>query len=366
MTTYYVALTLAMVFAFASQQAVRAEVSEGTDGSLKSTGTPAARWALVAGLVLAAVGALRWRVGTDYPNYVDLYPAYSTERWQDYDLTGEPGIKVIALVARLIYDDYATMMALASIITIGLFVRTLYRHSPAFAFSLFLFAVTGPWLGSFNGVRQYLACAIVFAGHRYVIERRLVRYAAIVGVASLFHVSALVCLLFYLLPRRRLSLLTAMIVAVAATLATEAYGRMLDVIVTFRSDSDFGGPNSYFTEELSPLRVLVAIAPLVLYAVVTDKRRLRPEDGFYVHMLLAHAAVMVAASGSAYIARFGAYTGVFLCLAIPRLLSTRSPQLRAVLVLGIVCLYAAFWYIETANLPELANFRWVFDRPEGQ
>ena len=363
MTTYYLALALAMGFALASQMAVKAGAEAET---ARSTRTAGARLALLAGAVLIAVAALRWRVGTDYPNYMVLYPAYSTDPWQDYTLSGEPGIKIIAMAARLIHDDYATMMAIASVVTIGLSVRTLYRYSPAFAFSLFLFAVTGPWLGSFNGVRQYLACAVIFAGHRYILDRRFLRYAGVIGVAALFHISALVGILFYFLPRRRLSVLTAVTAGLAAALATEAYGRVLEIVTTIRSDAEFGGPGSYFTEELSPLRILVAVAPLIFYAVVTDKKRLSAEDHLYVHLLLVHAAVMVASSGSAYIARFGAYTGIFLCLAIPRLLPTKNKEMRALSLLAMVSLYAAFWYVETVNIPELANFRWIFDRPEGQ
>jgi transmembrane protein EpsG len=363
-TTYFLAMLLALAFALPAQSAAPAEVD--SEDTPRSTRTAGARLALLAGAVLAAVGALRWRVGTDYFTYAQLYPGYSTVPWQDYGFISEPGLKAIAYISRLLHDDYATMMAIASVITIGLSVRTLYRHSPAFAFSLFLFAVTGPWLGSFNGIRQYLACAIVFAGHRYAIERHFLRYAVVVGLASLFHISAVVCLMFYFLPRRRLSAWTAIAVAAAAIVATEAYGRILDVIVTIRSGADFTGPNSYFTEELNPLRVLVAVAPLIFYAVVADKKRLTPADGWYAYMLLAHAAVLVAASGSAYIARFGAYTGIFLCLAIPRLLPTKDANLRALALLAMVSLYTAFWYVETANIPELANFRWIFDRPEGQ
>ena len=191
--------------------------------------------------VLIAVGALRWRVGTDYVAYAGEYPDYVTMSWRDYDLVNEPGIRVLSRLAYYVRDDYTTMFALAAAITIGLSIYTLYRDSNAFAFSVLLYVITGPWLGSFNGVRQYLACSIIFAGHRLVLDRRFGRWLLVVLVAGLFHVSAYLMVLFYFVPRRRLSPVSALVLIVLAGFATEIYGQVLDVVVVVREDQDFAG-----------------------------------------------------------------------------------------------------------------------------
>jgi transmembrane protein EpsG len=323
-------------------------------------------WGVLAALALIAVGALRWRVGTDYVAYSGEYPDYVAMSWRDYDLVNEPGIRVLSRLAFYVRDDYTTMFALAAAVTIGLSVYTLYRDSNAFAFSVLLYVITGPWLGSFNGVRQYLACAIIFAGHRLVLERRFGRWLLVVLVAGLFHISAYLMILLYFVPRRRLSPISAIVLISLAGFATEIYGRVLDLIVVFREDQDFGGRASYFFEDVNPLRIAAALAPLVFYVLFTDKTKLSPNDHFYVHILLLHGAILLASSGSAYIARFAVYTGVFLCLAIPRLVTSKDPRTRAFMVLMIVMFYGIFWYVETAGIRELANFRSVFDRPAAQ
>ena len=194
--------------------------------------------------------------------------------WRDYDLVSEPGIRVLSRLAYYVRDDYTTMFALAAAITIGLSIYTLYRDSNAFAFSVLLYVITGPWLGSFNGVRQYLACAIIFAGHRLVLERRFGRWLLVVLVAGLFHISAYLMVLLYFVPRRRLSPVSALVLIVMAGFATEIYGRVLDLVVVFREDQDFGGQASYFVEEVNPLRIAAALAPLAFYVLFTDKTKL--------------------------------------------------------------------------------------------
>ena len=279
-------------------------------------------------------------------------------------LLNEPGLRFIAKLSLHVRDDYATMLGAAAVITVGLSVATIYRTSPAFALSVLLYVLTGPWLGSFNGVRQYLACAVLFAGHRYILDRKLLKWLAVVLVAVLFHISAFVMVLLYVLPRKRLSVVGGVLVVALASLATEGYGRMLELILVFRPDSDFSGV-SYFVEELSPFRVAVAIAPLLFYALITEKGELSRDDHFYVHLLLINAAVFIAASGSAYIARFAIYTGIFVCVAVPRLLPTKNRELRAVCMIAIVAFYFVFWYVETAAIRDLATFRWIFDREPG-
>ena len=322
-------------------------------------------WGVLAAATLIAVGALRWRVGTDYGAYSSEYADYVAMPWRGYDLVNEPGIRALSRLAFYVRDDYTTMFALAAAITIGLSVYTLYRDSNAVAFSVLLYVITGPWLGSFNGVRQYLACAIIFAGHRMILERKLGRWLLVVLVAGLFHISAYLMVLLYFIPRRRLSPISAIVLIVLAGFATEVYGRFLELVVVFRVDQDFGGQGSYFLEEVNPLRIAAALAPLVFYALFTDKTKLSSDDHFYVHILLLHGAIMLASSGSAYVARFAIYTGVFLCLAIPRLVTSKDPRARAFVILLIIAFYGLFWYVETAGIRELANYRSVFDRPAG-
>jgi transmembrane protein EpsG len=319
-------------------------------------------WALVSASILVAVAALRWHVGTDYMTYAFLYDGYKATSWGDYSLFSEPGIRILARLASWIHDDSAVMFALASLVTVGLSVRTIYRHSPMFALSVLLYVITGAWQGSFNGVRQYLACAIIFAGHRYVIDRKFTKYMLIVILATLFHVSALAMAFLWFVPLKRLGTLRAAGLMIVAALGLTVYSYAMSVMSLFKGPMAVTA-NSYLTQQVNPLRVALAFVPLVLYISLTRRDRLEPEAYFYVNMGFINAAVMVAGANSAYLTRFSIYTSIFSILLIPRLLNMRDRMLAAISGVVLVSVFWAFWYVDTVQvMASLANFKWIFNR----
>jgi transmembrane protein EpsG len=328
----------------------------------KPTGT-SKFWALVSASILVAVAALRWQVGTDYSTYNGLYAAYKATSWGDYSLFSEPGIRVLARLASWIHDDSAVMFALASLVTVGLTVRTIYRHSPMFALSVLLYVITGAWQGSFNGVRQYLACAIMFAGHRYVIDRKFTKYILVVILATLFHVSALVMVFLWFVPLKRMGTFRAAGLMIVATLGLTVYSYATSVINFLKGGSVDIGAGAYFERQVNPLRVAMAFIPLVLYMALTRRDRLDPKAYFYVNMGFINAAVMIAVANSAYLARFAIYTNIFSILLIPRLLNMRDRRLAAIAGCAVVTLYCVSWYLDTVQVGgSLANFSWIINR----
>jgi hypothetical protein len=314
-----------------------------------------------AGLVLVAVAALRWGVGTDFFQYVDNYQSYKSSFFSDFATLDEPGIKSIAWVVSHLKDDAAVFMASTSIITVGLILWTITRYSNALIASFLLFIFVGSWHGTFNGIRQYLACAIVFAGHRLIMERKLLRYLLVVVLASLFHISALATLALYFVPNRRLAGRTIALLAVGALAILYLSDTALVLVEAVRGEIVI---TEYTTRNVNPLRVAVAVVPVLLYWT-RGVRVERDSDWFYRNMMVVHAVVVLAASWSAYLTRFGIYTSVFLPLVIPRLIDFPDRRLTAVARVAVVLMYAAYWYVAIATSANLSNFRWMTGRLNG-
>lgn len=318
-------------------------------------------WLLLVAALLIGVASLRWRVGTDYETYVRLYPQYVAEARQSLALLGEPGLRWIALIASRIGTGSEGMFAFAAIITIGLTVRTLWRWSPAFALSAALYVLSGAWHGSFNGVRQYLACAVLFAGHRYIVDRRLLKWAVVVLVAMLFHVSAIVGILMYLVPVRRTSLgvQTAMVGLGAVGMAT--MGNILAFLEASTGDTERWA-GEYAQQEVNPLRVAFAFVPLIVYWFVRGDKYISRHNGwFYVNMLAVYGAVYLASLNSAMVARFASYPLQFVPLGVAYATYAQDELNRTALRFGMLLLYATFLYVELSGIGNLRNFRWLFE-----
>ncbi|MCP8617523.1 EpsG family protein [Salirhabdus salicampi] len=311
-------------------------------------------------LWLVLISGLRWQVGTDYWQYSLNYQRYTYQFFNDLLTYSEPGIKFIAWFSEVFYDDYATMFFISSLITIGLFVITISKYSNMYTFSMLLFIFIGVWHGSFNGVKQYLACAILLAGHRHIISKSFVKYLLIVLLAGTFHYSALGMIILYFVPSKILKIRHIILLMFVSFAVIYSYDYIFELIENIKADSF--AITQYVTREVNLLRILVNFAPLIVYFTITNKSKLSKEDLFYVNLLFINAAFALATSQSAYLARFLIYTNAFAILGIPRLINIKDKYLKFLLTMIIVILYAVFWYIDVSKTSALVNFQWIFNR----
>lgn len=100
-------------------------------------------------------------------------------------------------VRQFISTDTQIFLLIAAIITIGLIFITLYKYTDILELAVFLFITTGCYLVTMNGVRQYLASAILFASFPLIYQKKWKIYFPIVLLCSTIHRSALIFLLLY-------------------------------------------------------------------------------------------------------------------------------------------------------------------------
>ena len=150
-------------------------------------------------LTLALPAGLRdVSVGIDTPNYFLIINSadkfYIGELYYTYYEIGFQW--VIKSLISILKDPHYVLMVIA-LVTITLIVRTLwfFRDRISFSLSVFLY-VCMQYFSSYNTSRQWLAIAISFFATRYLFDGKYLKFSILVLVSSLFHGSALICLLF--------------------------------------------------------------------------------------------------------------------------------------------------------------------------
>ena len=251
-----------------------------------------------------------------------------------------------------------------SVLTIGLFVWTIYKYSDYYLLSVLLLVFIGAWHGSFNGIRQYLACAILFAGHRYILKRDFWKYFLIVILASTFHISALVMILLYFVPRESITIKQSVILIVVIVLGLTGYEYIFNTIDSFlqASDRSVVAIGDYLLQELSIFRILVMVAPPTLYLFLAPKNVMSDEDHFYVNMLFLNAALYIITARSAYLARFTIYTNIYITLGFPRIFKGTDKKTSAFIIYIAMILFSIYWGYEILLSDNLNNFQWIFER----
>lgn len=311
--------------------------------------------------LLALVAGLRYNVGSDYSFYYSNYDWYKTA---PLELLDEPGINIIARLSSIIYDDPATMMLIAAVVTVTLMTVTIFRNSDCYWLSILLYVFLCFWHGCFNGVRQYLASAVLFAGHSFIRERKLWKWLLIVFIASLFHITGVIGILFYFVPKFKASIESLVIALAAAFVGIRAYDKIFNLIGFLKDDTfEFTGAGAtYLVNSIKPARIAVAWVPVIFFFVFKKYYDVDNEKvHFYTNMTLLNATLMTMAMNSAYLGRVGIYTGIYNTITWPILMKKVSPKSQRVLILVMLVLYAIYWSTEARGV-DLVNFHWIFER----
>lgn len=359
MTVYYVVLILIILFCGIAK---RYDMVFDGKISVRSTynhSKIALQLFVLSIAILIFVAGFRYYVGTDFGGYYNGYQRYANEFMDKLIEFDEPGFAFISWITVLIGGNGATTIFLSSLITITLFSITIYKYSDNLLFAILLYIFLGCWHGGFNGIRQYLAAAIVFFGFKYLIKRELLKYLICIFIAFLFHASASVMILAYFIAHRKVNFSNIMILVVASIVALYSFDKLLE-IAGFILDNEYQLSNDYITNSVNILRVLAAVAPSVLFLIMYYGKNLTDYQNLCINLLIMNAVIWVSTSNSTYLARAGIYTAPFLIIAIPELLKGLTRKNRITITLIIILAYVYFWWYEVSNGSTLNNFQFVF------
>lgn len=148
-------------------------------------------------VLLFAVSASRYELGNDYKRYLEFFRLISKDQY----VPTEIGFNAIVRLMQMIFgsETYLSIFALCAAFTIGLFLKALYDLSENFGMSFFLFFCFGYYFYSMNSVRYYMAVALVMVSMQFVIKGQIGKFVSLVVIAALFHKSALIAIVVYLL-----------------------------------------------------------------------------------------------------------------------------------------------------------------------
>ncbi len=291
---------------------------------------------------------------------MESYPWRAAYAWDSILAFREPALNIIAYISKLIYNDYATMFFLASLVTVGLNVRIISKYSVDIFVGLMLYIFIGAWPNSMNAVRQYMAAAVIFAGYRYILDRKFLKYCMVIALAVSCHVTAVIMLPAYFVVNRKVSFVNILLILALAAVMYLSSSFFFDVMEEVKGTEQ--EEYTYMQTSVNVFRVLVAFAPLFLPLLTKNGIFNNPQYRVCFNFLLMNAAFMLGTSGSAYLARVAIYTEIYATLAFPLLLAGMPPALRKLLTVLILLLYCFFCFYELRHRSTMNEFHWIFER----
>ena len=153
-------------------------------------------------LLLLFVSSMRGDFTADYNNYIYLFNLYNQFDFLDIfkaDFYQEIGYVTFSRLIGGFTSNELFLFGLMSFLTLLAFFWQFKKYSAYIWLSVFMFVTVGSYYTSFNTMRQILAVAIIFAGSKFLYDRKFFKYLLVVSLAALFHKTALVMIVFYFL-----------------------------------------------------------------------------------------------------------------------------------------------------------------------
>lgn len=140
--------------------------------------------------LFAIIFGLRYDVGVDHLHYLEDYIGRNYDQY-------EPAFYLITEICRINDLHYTIYFGTLAFVQVFCFFYAFKKELYLFPYLLFFLFVLGDVLSWMNIIRQSLAICIWLISLRYIIDKKLLKYVLLCLVATLFHKSALVLIVFY-------------------------------------------------------------------------------------------------------------------------------------------------------------------------
>lgn len=159
-------------------------------------------FAFLSSLPFLLIAVLRYDVGADYITYENIYYSILKTGTASYAEIGF--IKLNQLLGYLGFDSMSLFMV-CGILFCFLIFTTIYKLSEYPWISIAFLFIGCFYFASLNGIRQWVAAAFVFYSTRYILKQEFIKFILCILLAQIFHVTSLLCIILYFLPKIKLS-----------------------------------------------------------------------------------------------------------------------------------------------------------------
>ena len=339
MTVLYLNLALVTMFGLMA----RYYSLDLNDGLL--TIRPSKLFTLLALITLVCVSGLRSNIGDTF-FYMHAYQINIVD-WAYIFENKDIGFGILQMFLQRISMDPQLLIFVTSLLTVCLIVKVLYKYCRLIELGLYVFITSGLFLTSMNGLRQFLAAAILFAGTTYLIEGNWKKYGFIVILASSIHMSALIMIPIYFIVRSKAWSKTTFLLLFLSVILVLGFNHFTEILFSALESTQYGHYQNFSEGGASILRVLVTSVPLLLAFIGRERlREIFPNGDTIINMSILGAVFMLVSTQNWIFARFYYYFGLYQLILIPWVVQSFRERDRKLIYFGIIIFYFIFFYYE--------------------
>lgn len=225
------------------------------------------------------------------------------------------------ILLRHFTDDGTWLCMFSAIFALPVPLYILYKYTYYYEDAIFLFVAYGYIGGMMNGMRQYMAAAIVLCGTKYLFSLKktsFIKYAAIIMLAWSMHNSALIMIPMFFVVRRKAWQISSYLIMLGSVVATLAFDTILPSFLGAVENTSYGeyANNGWFTSGTeggsSIGRVVIAAAPIIIAFMNKERmERLGHIGDVLINFAFINAAIYMIATYNWIFARLAIYLMVY-------------------------------------------------------
>lgn len=296
-----------------------------------------------------------YNVGWDSMNYYDVFRSSNIIEWnQIFHHWMEFGYIALNKFIRCMTDNYIILWSFIGILIFIPIFKILLKYSNNIVFSIFLYVTFGLYYNSMNQIRQAIAVSICLYAFDKAIEKKYFEACIIVAIASCFHKSTIVFIIFIIASKiikemNRKSIIKICISIIAVFLLSNK-------IIKYISRFYF---TNYFTEDslikhtkAGDLNIFIVLLVVFLFGLYFRRsyiKKFYSKKRVYDMCLMAIAfavGLQLLSIRLTMIARFSQYFAVYPCILIPNALSViKDKKYKVLLAFSIILCMSIYSYI---------------------
>lgn len=231
-------------------------------------------WLRFVFVVFVLIAGMRYRVGLDTARYIDHFyhdiPKLWELTWEDLSFGSDPLFKLLNSVVYSLGGKFYVVQFIQAIFVDLLVFKYLQRHTTYVFTALFFYFIWQYYGYHMEEMRASMALSICLFANDYCLERKWLKAIALYLIASMFHFSAIMCIITPLLVFLRLNWVgfAALLASFVASIMVAPFIEEHLSLIAF-SESAYGKVNEYLMDDSyieSGLNILGYISNIILYA----------------------------------------------------------------------------------------------------
>ncbi len=297
--------------------------------------------------LVTALSALRYDIGADYDGYARVIESIVNDFHQNglnifvlyMGLKGmEPAIVLMSIFFSFTSEPLAWVVAAYSVLMMVLVYYALDKYS-AHKWGLFLFFITSLMFSVWDTMRQGLAIAILLNCLPLIKERRIIKFACTVIIATLVHYSSFLFAIVYIFAYFQVSRKIAISICLfffglaEVGVLSSLNGFFVSIAPYF---SDF-----YSVDSLNTTYTYTDLSYIFNALWLTFLIYLLPrEENILANIIMVGALLHIIAGGILHVDRIGYYFSAYQLIALPLVLKYKRLEWKKIAIAA--CVFALF------------------------